>query len=101
MGRQHQRRSRWNVINVVDEDHTLGDELVYDMAVVDDLVIAVDGRFEHPDHPGQGLDGLFHPGTEAPGLSQNDAVYRHSSRLPGSAIGANRSGADGTPGRSR
>ena len=47
-----------------------GPELVDDVPVVDDLVVAVDGRFEDPHHPGQGLDGLLHPRAEAPGLGQ-------------------------------
>ena len=44
------------------------------MPVVDDLVVAVHRRLEDPHHPRQGLDGLLDPGTEAPGLGQEDAV---------------------------
>ncbi len=69
-------------VDVVDEDDALGPELVDDMPVVDDLVVAVDGRLEDPDHPRQGLDGLLHAGAEAPGRGQEDTLDRHRPRLP-------------------
>ena len=42
--------------------------------VVDDLVVAVDGRLEGPHHPGQRLDGHLHAGAEAARGSEQDLV---------------------------
>ena len=85
MGRQHQRRARRHLGHIVHEHHALGDELVNHMPVVDDLVVAVDGRLEDPDHPGKGLDGLLPPGTEPPGFGEDHAFDGHLDRLPASA----------------
>ena len=75
MGAEHERRPRGHVVDVVDEDHPLGAESVHHVPVVHDLVVAVDGRLEDTHHPGQRLDGLLHPGTEAPGLGQEDPLH--------------------------
>ena len=52
-------------------------EPVHHQLVVDDLVVAVDGRLEGPDHPGQGLDGHLDAGAEAPGRGQQHPVDIH------------------------
>ena len=82
VGAQHQGGAGRDLGHVVDEDHPEGAELLDDQLVVDDLVVAVDGRLEDPDHPGERLDRLLHPGAEAPRLGQEDLVDAHSSRLP-------------------
>jgi hypothetical protein len=77
VGRQHQGRAGRHLVHVVDEDDAPGPELVDHVPVVDDLVVAVDGRLEDPHHPGQGLDGLLHPGTEPPRFGQQHSVHVH------------------------
>ncbi len=84
VGREHERSSGGHVLHVVDEHDPLGPELVDHVPVVDDLVVAVDGGLEDPHHPGQGLDGLLHPGTEPPRFGQEHSVHAHRARLPGS-----------------
>ena len=82
MGRQHDRRARRDVGDVVDEHHALGLEALDDQLVVDDLVVAVHGRREAADHPGQRLDRHLHAGAEAPRLGEQhplDAVRRRRS----------------------
>ena len=74
MGAEHERGARGHLGDVVDENHALLAETVHDMPVVDDLVVAVDGGLEHPDHPGQRLDGLLDARTEAPRLGQLHSV---------------------------
>ena len=46
VGRQHDRAARRHVGDVVDEHHALALEALDDDPVVDDLVVAVDGRLE-------------------------------------------------------
>jgi hypothetical protein len=87
VGRQHERSPGRNLVDGVDEDHPLGPELLDDVTVVDDLVVAVDGRLEDTDHPRQGLDGLLHPGAEPPGGGQEDPLNGHGRRLPAGASG--------------
>ena len=70
MGREHERGAGGHLVDVVDEDDAPGPELLDDMTVVDDLVVAVDRRLEDPDHPRQGLDRLLDSGAEAPGRGQ-------------------------------
>ena len=72
MGTEHERRARRHVGHVVDEDRPPAAEAVDHVPVVHDLVVAVDGGFEDPHHPGQGLDRLLHAGAEPPGLGQQD-----------------------------
>ena len=62
------------VVDGVDEDHALGLEPLDDEPVVDDLVVAVDGRLEDPHHPHQRLDRHLDPGAEPPGLGQQHAL---------------------------
>ena len=65
-----------NVGDVVDEDHALLDEPVDDDLVVDDLVVAVDGRLEGAHHPRQRLDRHLHAGAEATWLGQEHGRRR-------------------------
>ena len=74
VGAEHQGRARRDLAHVVDEDHPLLAEGIHHNPVVHDLVVAVDGRVEDPDHPGQGLDGLLHAGTEPSGRGQQHTV---------------------------
>ena len=73
--RQHERRAGRHVVDGVDEDHALGLEPLHDEPVVDDLVVAVDGRFEDPHHPHQRLDRHLDPGAEPPWLGQQHALH--------------------------
>ena len=68
--RQHQRRARRHLGDVVDEDHTLVLEPLDHEPVVHDLVVAVDGRLERADHPCEGLDRHLHARAEAPGFGE-------------------------------
>jgi hypothetical protein len=48
---------------------------------VHDLVVAVHGRFEDPNHPRQRLDRHFHAGAETPGFGEKDLLYCHRTRV--------------------
>ena len=69
-----------DLVDVVDEDHAEVGEALHHEPVVDDLVVAVDGRLEGPHHPGQGLDGHLHPGAEASGAGQEHLLDVHASQ---------------------
>ena len=90
VGGEHQRRAGGDLVDVVDEDHAPGPELVDHVPVVDDLVVAVHGRLEDPHHPGERLDGHLDAGAEAPGRGQQHTVDRHDPRLPGPSARADR-----------
>ena len=77
VGRQHDRRARRDVGDVVDEHHALALEALDDQAVVDDLVVAVDGRLERADHPHQRLDGHLDAGAEPSRLGQEHLFDCH------------------------
>ena len=64
VSREHDRTTRGNVGDVVDEHDALLLEPVDDDLVVDDLVVAVDGRFEGAHHPCQCLDRHLDTGAE-------------------------------------
>ena len=68
--------TRRDVVDVVDEDHAQVLEPLDDEPVVDDLVVAVDGRLEEPHHPRQRLDRHLDPGTEAPRLGEEHLLRR-------------------------
>jgi hypothetical protein len=48
---------------------------------MDDLVVAIDGRLKHPDHPGQGFDRHLYSGAEPPGLGNYDSFNHEKSLL--------------------
>jgi hypothetical protein len=77
--------ARGDLGHVVDEDDPELAEAVDHDLVVDDLVVAVDGRLEDPHHPGEGLDGHLHAGAEAPRRGQQHPFDFHGTRsgLPG------------------
>ena len=77
VSRQHDRPPLRDVGDVVDEDDALALEALHDQLVVDDLVIAVHGRFEAAHHPRQCLDRHLDPGAEPPRLGQEHAFDRH------------------------
>jgi len=81
VGREHERRTGRHGLDVIDEDDSEAFEAVDDEPIVDDLVVAVDGRIEGPDHPGQRLDRHLDPGAEATGLGQEYAFDRHGRRV--------------------
>ena len=66
MRAEHQGSTNGHVGEAVDEDDAEVAEAVDDETVVDDLVVAVDGRLEHPDEPGESLDGHLDSGAESP-----------------------------------
>ncbi len=78
---QHERRTGGDVVHVVDEDHALFAEAVDDEPVVDDLVVAVHGRLEDPDHPGERLDRHLDAGAEATRLREQDLLHGHGTRV--------------------
>ena len=78
VGRQHERGAGGHVVDVVDEHHPELPEPVDDEPVVHDLVVAVDGRFEHPHHPRQRLDRHLDPGAEPPRLGEEDLLDGHA-----------------------
>ena len=82
MGREHERRARPGPRDVVDEDHPELAEAVDHDLVVDDLVVAVNGRFEHPHHPRQRLDRHLHAGAEAPRRGEQHLFDVHGPKLP-------------------
>ena len=81
MGGEHERRVVGYRVDVIDEDDPELAEPVDDEPVVDDLVIAVDGRLEHPDHPRQGLDRHLDPGAIAAGLGEQHTFDGHAPRV--------------------
>src|SRR5207302_650760 len=76
VGREHHRGSVGDVVDAVDEDHAQVPEPVDHQPDVDDLVVAVDRRLEHPDHPGQDLDRHIHASAEPPGAGQQPLFDR-------------------------
>ena len=81
VGREHDGRRGRDLVDVVDEHDALAPELLDDQAVVDDLVVAVDGRLEDADHPCERLDGHLDAGTEASRLREQDEVDAAGLRL--------------------
>ena len=58
-----------------------GLEPLDDHPVVDDLVVAVDGWLEGPDHPGECLDRHLDSGAEATGCGEEHLVDVHARTL--------------------
>jgi hypothetical protein len=82
---QHHRESSRDLRDVLDENDADTAEGLNDELVVDDLVVAIDRRWEDPHHPGKGVDRLLDTGAKASGGSQDDLFNRHaikSRRLP-------------------
>jgi hypothetical protein len=55
--------------------------VIDDELVVNNLVIAVDGRLEDARHPIKGLDCLLHTGAEAPRGREHNLVDCHKPSL--------------------
>ena len=83
VGREHHRGAVGKVVDAVDEDDPEVPEPLHHEPVVDDLVVAVDGRLEDPDHPGQGLDGHLHAGAEPAGAGQQHLLDFHTDEVNG------------------
>ena len=98
VGREHEGCALRHLVHIVHEDDSLSGELLHHVPVVDDLVVAVDGRLEDPHHPGQGLDGLLDAGAEAAGLGQQHSIDGHRARLPAQLLALPAAG-DGEGGR--
>ena len=81
MGGEHERRAVGHLVDVGDEHDPQIAEPVDDEPVVHDLVVAVHGRLEHPDHPGQGLDRHLDPGAIAAGLREEHSFDGHAPRV--------------------
>ena len=92
-------RAGGHVVDVVHEDHAQLLEALDDEPVVDDLVVAVDGRLEDAHHPRQRLDRHLDAGAEAAGWARrtfdghdgkgNGAMLRASrAERPGEGAGA-------------
>jgi hypothetical protein len=77
VGRKHDRAPGLDLVDVVDEHDAELAEAVDDELVVDDLVVAVDGRFERADYPGQCLDGHLDAGAESAWLCEEHTVDGH------------------------
>ncbi len=89
VGRQHQRATRRARRSMSSTKTTpRSSEALHDPLVVDDLVVAVHGRLEGPDHPGQRLDGHLDAGAEALGAasSTTSTVRRAGSRPLGRGV---------------
>ena len=95
VGRQHHRTARGQLRDVVDEDHAEVLEAAHHALVVDDLVVAVDGRVEGAHHPRQCLDRHLHAGAEAARLGQQHPFHvRHpAGAAPPGRIPVGRAGA--------
>ena len=74
VSREHDGRKGRDLVDVVHEHDALTAEFLDDEAVVDDLVVAVDGRLEHAHHPRQSLDGHLHARAEAARLCEQDEL---------------------------
>ena len=74
--RQHDGTALRNLRDVVDEHHSEILETLDNPLVVNDLVIAVNRRFERANHPSEGFDRHLDSGTESSGSSQKNLVYR-------------------------
>src|SRR5262245_42412960 len=66
MRAERQPRAVRYILRVVDENDTSLFEVRHDHAVVNDLVVAVNGRAETFNHLLQAPDGHLHAGTKAP-----------------------------------
>ena len=87
VGAQHQGRPGGTSATSSTKIDALGPEAVDHVPVVDDLVVAVDGRLEDPHHPGQSFDRLLDAGAEPPGLRQQDSVDSgHKVQVIGSTL---------------
>jgi putative radical SAM enzyme (TIGR03279 family) len=84
---EHDRPARRHGRHVVDEDHAQPFEAFDHQPVVDDLVIAVHGRLEGPNHPGERLDRHFDSGAEASRRGEQHAIDGHQCRLVGRSLG--------------
>ncbi len=67
---QHDWGASGNFGNIVDEDDPHVFESLNDKAVVNNLVIAVNGRLERANHRCKGLDGHLDASTETSGCSE-------------------------------
>ena len=81
VGAEHHGRARGNLRDVVDEHDAEPAEPVDHELVVDDLVVAVDGRVEDAHHPRERLDGHLHAGAEAPWGREQHFLDPHDLRL--------------------
>ena len=81
MCRQHDGRACRNVGDVIDEDHPHVLESLNDEAIMNNLVIAVHGRFECSNHGGEGLDGHLHTSAKTSGRSEQNVIDGHVSNV--------------------
>ncbi len=81
VGAEHDGPTGGHFGDVVDEHHTELGEAVDHELVVDNLVEAVDGRFETANHPGQGLDGHLDARAEPSGCGQQHSINVHPTQV--------------------
>ena len=79
MCREYERGTWGYLIHIVDKYHAQGLESFDHVLVVNYLMVAVHGRFEYPDHPGQSFNGFLHTGAEAAWRCEYDTIYIHYS----------------------
>ena len=77
MGAQHHGRTGWHSAYIINENHTQPPEVINDVLIMNNFVIAVDGRLKNLRHPVEGLDGLLDAGTKAARGSQEDTIDYH------------------------
>ena len=75
MGRKHEWRAIRYLADVVDEHDAKAAKAVDHEPVVNDLVVAVDGRVEHAHHPTKRFDRHLDTGTEAARFGEQDAFH--------------------------
>src|SRR5579875_405998 len=85
MGAEDRDIAGRHLVDLVDEDGSLGAQPLDDMAVVHDLVTDIDWRPVFFERALDDLDRSFDPGAEAPGLGQYHA--HHLVSRPSSAFG--------------
>ncbi len=81
MSTQHDRSTLGHQSDVINELNSQASEMIDNELVMDNLVVAVDGRFEDSRHPVEGFDGLFHAGTKAPRRGEQNAINGHNFSL--------------------
>lgn len=76
MSREDYRRSFWNLVNVLDEDHTSILKGFDDMLVVDDGMTDIEGSAMCPQRQFDNFDGEGDPSTESAGGSKENLLHK-------------------------
>ena len=81
--------------HVINEHNPQSPKTIYDQAVMNNFVVAVDRRIERPHHPSKSFDRHFDPSTKPPRRSQQNLLNAHETEVTGSRLVA---GCRPTPG---